>query len=68
MRGASDERCHYNPGVKSASDKGFEDICSGSEKALKKGLTNVGPVIVAIDASHDHESFQVGVKEDIIFK
>merc|ERR1711872_27058 len=51
-----DEKCHYNPGAKAASDKGFVDIREGSEKALKKALATVGPVSVAIDASH--ESFQ----------
>merc|ERR1719495_81339 len=51
-----DEKCHYNPGTAGAEDKGFVDVREGNEHALKKALATVGPVSVAIDASH--ESFQ----------
>jgi len=51
-----DEKCHYNPDSAGAEDKGFVDIREGSEHALKKAIATVGPVSVAIDASH--ESFQ----------
>lgn len=54
---AEDEKCHYNPRNKGATDKGFVDIESGNEDHLKAAVATVGPVSVAIDASH--ESFQL---------
>lgn len=51
-----DDNCRYNPQESGAEDKGFVDIREGSEHALKKAVATVGPVSVAIDASH--ESFQ----------
>ncbi|CAH1109543.1 unnamed protein product [Psylliodes chrysocephalus] len=54
---AEDEKCHYNPKSKGATDKGFVDIDSGNEEALKAAVATVGPVSVAIDASH--ETFQL---------
>lgn len=54
---AEDEKCHYNPKNKGATDKGFVDIESGNEDHLKAAVGTVGPVSVAIDASH--ESFQL---------
>lgn len=54
---AEDEKCHYNPKNKGATDKGFVDIESGDEDHLKAAVATVGPVSVAIDASH--ESFQL---------
>jgi len=49
-------KCHFNPDEVGETDRGFVDIPQGSESALKKALATVGPVSVAIDASH--ESFQ----------
>ncbi|XP_044755986.1 cathepsin L-like [Coccinella septempunctata] len=54
---AEDEKCHYNPKKVGATDKGFVDIESGAEDQLKAAIATVGPVSVAIDASH--ESFQL---------
>ncbi|XP_028133575.1 cathepsin L [Diabrotica virgifera virgifera] len=54
---AEDEKCHFNPKKVGATDKGFVDIESGSEDALKAAVATVGPVSVAIDASH--ETFQL---------
>jgi len=51
-----DENCHFNPAAVGADDKGFVDIEAGSEKDLMKAVASVGPVSVAIDASH--ETFQ----------
>lgn len=51
-----DDSCHYNKKDVGATDKGFVDVPSGDEDALKKAIATVGPVSVAIDASH--ESFQ----------
>jgi len=49
-------KCRYNKRQIGATDTGFVDIPQGSEDHLKQALATVGPVSVAIDASH--ESFQ----------
>ncbi|XP_048115036.1 cathepsin La isoform X1 [Alosa alosa] len=54
--GTDDQPCHYDPDYNSANDTGFVDIASGREHGLMKAVAAVGPVSVAIDASH--ESFQ----------
>lgn len=51
-----DDVCRYSSQNKGASDIGFVDIEPGNEEQLKTALATVGPVSVAIDASH--ESFQ----------
>lgn len=53
---AEDEKCHYKPRNSGATDRGFVDIESGNEQKLKAAVATIGPVSVAIDASH--ESFQ----------
>lgn len=53
---AVDDTCQYKPEYSGATDRGFVDIPSGDEDALKKALATIGPVSVAIDASR--ESFQ----------
>jgi cathepsin L len=52
----TDDTCHFTKKSVGATDKGFVDIPSGDEEALKKAIATIGPVSVAIDASH--ESFQ----------
>lgn len=54
---AEDDKCRYNPKNSGATDKGFVDIESGNEEKLKIAVATVGPVSIAIDASH--ESFQL---------
>ncbi|KAL2099931.1 hypothetical protein ACEWY4_004325 [Coilia grayii] len=54
--GTDDQPCHYDPDYNSANDTGFVDIQSGKEHTLMKAVAAVGPVSVAVDASH--ESFQ----------
>ncbi|KAJ8918900.1 hypothetical protein NQ315_016802 [Exocentrus adspersus] len=54
---AEDEKCHYTPRTKGATDRGFVDIESGNEDQLKAAVATIGPVSVAIDASH--ETFQL---------
>jgi cathepsin L len=54
---AEDEKCHYNPKNKGATDRGFVDIESGNEEKLKAAVATIGPVSIAIDASH--ETFQL---------
>ncbi|KRT82147.1 Peptidase [Oryctes borbonicus] len=53
---AEDDKCRYNPRNSGATDRGFVDIPSTDEDALKSAVATVGPISVAIDASH--ESFQ----------
>lgn len=53
---AIDDTCKFSKGNVGATDKGFVDVPSGDEDALMKAIATVGPVSVAIDASH--ESFQ----------
>lgn len=51
-----DEKCRFQKRDIGATDTGFIDIPEGSEEKLKEAVATVGPVSVAIDASH--ESFQ----------
>jgi cathepsin L len=53
---AEDDKCRYSKKNVGASDVGFVDIKAGDEEALRKAVATVGPVSIAIDASH--ESFQ----------
>jgi len=53
---AKDDNCKYRPQDSGATDVGFVDIPQGDEQALKKAVATIGPVSIAIDASH--ESFQ----------
>jgi hypothetical protein len=50
------DSCRFNPTDIGATDTGFINIQEGSEENLKEAVATVGPVSVAIDASH--ESFQ----------
>merc|ERR1719322_1101068 len=51
-----DARCQFKRSDVGADDKGYVDVPTGDEEALAKALAFVGPVSVAIDASH--RSFQ----------
>ncbi|XP_055906563.1 cathepsin L [Eupeodes corollae] len=51
-----DDSCHFDKKNIGATDKGFVDIPVGDEVKLMEAIATVGPVSVAIDASH--ESFQ----------
>ena len=54
---AEDERCRFNPANVGADDSSFTDISHDDENALQEAVANVGPISVAIDASH--QSFQM---------
>jgi len=54
---ARDGRCHFNKANVGATCTGYTDLKEGSEEDLKSALTTVGPISVAMDASH--MSFQM---------
>lgn len=54
---ATDGSCRFSASDVGATDAGFTDIEAGSESALMQAVGTVGPVSVAIDASHT--SFQL---------
>jgi cathepsin L len=53
---AEDDTCRFNKKNVGATDVGLVDVPENNEEKLKEALATVGPVSVAIDASH--ESFQ----------
>ena len=48
-----------------AKDTGFVDVTSGDEDALKEAVATIGPVSVAIDASHS--SFQLYSSGELVY-
>lgn len=54
---AIDQSCKFKPEDVGATDSGFVDVQTKSEDALQQAVGTVGPVSVAIDASHT--SFQL---------
>jgi cathepsin L len=54
---ARDQSCKFNAANVGATDTGFVDITAGDESALVDALATIGPISVAIDASHS--SFQL---------
>jgi len=59
---ALDKKCRFKKQFVGGTDKGFTDVPSGDEQALMTALANVGPVSVAIDASHESfHSYTTGV-------
>jgi len=53
---ARDGTCKYNPGQSGGTISKFVDVQAGSEAALQSAVATIGPISVAIDASHN--SFQ----------
>jgi len=49
---ARDGKCVFKPENVGATDTGFVDITAGSEEELTDAIANIGPISVAIDASH----------------
>lgn len=57
--------CKFDDTKVAATDTGCVDVESGSESALKKAVSEVGPVSVAIDASHSSfQSYAGGVYDE----
>jgi len=54
---AVDDKCRFTTANVGATDTGFTDIKSKDESALQEAVATVGPISVAIDASH--ASFQL---------
>jgi cathepsin L len=54
---ARDGSCKFNAANVGATDTGFVDVKSKDESALQNAIATVGPISVAIDASHT--SFQL---------
>lgn len=54
---AEQGKCHFKSSNIGATDSGFVDIPEGDEEKLKEAVASVGPISIAIDASH--ESFQL---------
>lgn len=52
-----DGDCRYNPANIGATCTGYVDVKEGDEDALQEAVATIGPVSVAIDASH--VSFQL---------
>jgi len=62
---AEDGTCHFKKGNVGATVTGYVDIPSGDEDALKKAVATVGPVSVAIDASHESfQTYQDGIYDE----
>jgi len=49
---ARDDTCRFKSADVGATDTGFTDITSKDENALQQAVATVGPISVAIDASH----------------
>ncbi|XP_014246983.1 cathepsin L-like [Cimex lectularius] len=59
---AQDGKCKYNPSDSGATDFGYVSISPGDEDMLKAAVATVGPISIAIDASHhSFHNYQEGV-------
>ena len=54
---ARDATCRFKRADVGATDTGYVDVRKSDERALEQAVTTVGPISVAIDASH--RSFQL---------
>jgi cathepsin L len=54
---AVDQQCHFKAADVGATDTGYTDVAQQDENALQSAIATVGPISVAIDASHS--SFQL---------
>jgi len=62
---AMDDKCRFNPATVGATDTGFVDIPSMDESKLMEAVATIGPISVAIDASHQSfQLYQTGVYDE----
>nr|ADC52431.1 cathepsin L2 cysteine protease [Pinctada fucata] len=62
---ARDGKCEFKSADVGATDTGFVDIKTKDEEALKQAVATVGPISVAIDASHmSFQLYRTGVYHD----
>jgi len=64
---ARDGTCHYNPGTSGGTISKFVDVKAGDEAALQSAVATIGPISVAIDASHNSFQFyKTGVYNEVL--
>lgn len=62
---ARDGSCHFKKSDVGATVTGFVDIPSGDEDALKQAVATIGPISIAIDASHESfQSYESGIYDE----
>lgn len=60
-----EDSCHYKKKLEKAEVTGYVDVEKGSENKLQEAVATVGPVSVAIDASHrSFQSYAGGVYDE----
>jgi len=64
---ARDNQCRFKAADVGATDTGFTDITSKDENALQQAVATVGPISVAIDASHiSFQLYRRGVYHEVL--
>ena len=58
---AKDGVCHFNESTIGGTDRGFVDLESGDEEALKMAVAAQGPISVAIDARESIFTYRSGL-------
>ncbi|GFS28309.1 cathepsin L [Nephila pilipes] len=62
---AQDGTCHFKKSDIGATVTGYVDIPTGDEEALKQAVATIGPISVAIDASHESfQTYQDGIYDE----
>lgn len=65
---AENGKCKYNPATAVVGDTGYTDIPKKDEDALQEAVANVGPISVAMDASHlSFQMYHSGVYNPWLF-